>query len=148
MVVKFNPKDVPVCLELMRELYASGSMDGSLDEDFWVKSWTGFVESGSGLLLGFIDEHTLASIMGALSYKDVNTGELRAGIMTAYTRLGFTRRGHGKALLKTYMGWAESIGCARIYAEHFVCRENHPYITKTFRDAGFGLHAETFTKEL
>lgn len=148
MIVQLCADDLWKAQVLVGHLYAQPEAEGSMDADHWRQTWLRLLESGEGVWFAYMEGALARSVLGASTFRHINTGRLQASVITAYTPKKYQQRGYSTALFQAFTGWAREKGCGVAYTNYLVGRENFEPVSKVFEREGYKLHEQVFRKGL
>ncbi len=95
-----------------REFYASSKFLHGFELERFVNLWTGFLESGTGVIFVAIHGEEIVGAIGGIAHQDLYNGRMLASEM--FWRVNDGERGEGVRLYRAFERWAEEHGCQRI----------------------------------
>jgi len=138
--------DLPKAADCAREFYASSKFLRRFDIDRFSSAWTGFIESGAGVIFGLFDEEgNLQGALGGICFPDLYSGELQASEFFWFVKE--EHRGRGLDLLRSFEEWARAMGCACIRLAHLM--DSMPdRLERVYERRGYVLAEKQYVKEL
>lgn len=138
-------EEVPLLLPGARAFFAEGNLVGELNEEHFVKTLQGYVESGIGFVLASGTPPFRGSIAGIL-YPDFATGELRC--MEFFWYVPKEERGFvGVRLLKAFEAEAAKRGAKHLLMMHLVAGQEDKF-SQFYTRSGYKMIEQVFSKQL
>ena len=103
------PDEIPGLFDMADMFFSESSFLVGFDRDVFVRSWTGFLDGGNGIIFVVEVAGIFVGALGALKFQDPNNGNLIASELFWYVRP--EHRGKGLDLLAAFENWADDAGC-------------------------------------
>lgn len=129
-----------------REFFGTGQLQGTLNEDHYVKTLASYTESGVGFVLARVDDGVLHGALGAAIHPDYATGELTAVEFFFYVVKAY-RGTLGLRLMDAFEKEAKRRGARRLFLMHLLT-EGACNLSTIYSRKGYKLVEHIYAKEL
>ena len=144
-VVQLKIEDLDCLVDLAEQFFSESMFLKGFDKETARRSWSGFINSGIGVIFGLKGIDGFHGMLGALRVPDVHTGELIASELFWF--VDKNKRGKGLLLLKAYEEWAKVGGCKRIAIGHLEDLTPRK-LELLYVKMGYTLSEKTYMKEV
>jgi GNAT superfamily N-acetyltransferase len=129
-----------------REFFATGQLQGSLNEEHYVETLSNYTKMGVGFVLARVEDGVLHGALGAAIHPDYATGDLTAVEFFLFV-LEKYRGFLGIKLMNAYEQEAKRRGAKRTYLMHMLT-EGSCNLAPLYERKGYKLVEHVYVKEL
>lgn len=140
------PDEMHLMLPGAREFYATGQLQGSLNEEHYVETLSSYTKDGRGFVLARVEDGVLHGALGAVIYPDFATGELTA-VELFFFVLAAYRGTLGLRLMDVFEKESKRRGARRLFLMHLLT-EGSCNLERVYRKKGYKLVEHIYAKEL
>lgn len=145
MIRPATSSDLPAMLPVARKFFAETNLRISLKDEVWVKNWTGYLNSGIGVVFISEQDGRITGGIGGLRYLNPNDDEPMLSEMFWY--VDPAARGHdGLRLKATFQKWAKENGIHWLTMVHL--DELNSRLGRVYERDGFWKLESHYIKEL
>ncbi len=140
-------EELPLCLPFGQAFFREFNLRGVFNPDHFLETWTKFFWSVPCVVIGVFQDGALVGGMGAISSKDMFTGDQVATELFWYIEAGH-RTGTGAVrVLRAYEEWGKRQGVDELRISHFKMK-NDEQLQRMYEHRGYVLLEQGYQKRV